>query len=134
MFDAVLSEHQRILHNVIGSFIVGSYLVTPEYKDIDIVIPYSAYMTEACTSALGEYHCTSKDDPEYDRSDLSCLHMTFRSPDNKVNILIVNDEYIAAYKAAVNHAKRCPEEQATREQRVDVYYYYECLVRHMLGE
>lgn len=138
IFDELFkqSEHQRVLATIPGSFIVGSYLINPEKaNDIDIAIPLSVYQSQACTEYLSaaDYVMTSKEDAEYDRSDLSCLRMTYRSPDRKINLLIITDEYIAAYKAAVAHAKRHPDRQATRNQRVEMYHYFECKVRELLG-
>lgn len=115
-----------------GAFLVGSYLVNPETaNDIDIVIPWSVQQVDT-SGVLSSYNVTSRDDPEYDRSDVSCLIHTMRSPCRKINILIVADEYIAAYKAAVAHCLRHPEEHSTRPRRVDIYHYYEMQVKKMI--
>lgn len=130
-------DHVRIIQDIPGSFIVGSYLINQETaNDIDIVIPYSTYLTYNAyckDSVINGFTITSRDDAEYDRSDINCLIMTMRSPDRKTNLLIVADEYVAAYKGAVNNAALYPEAHDTRANRVDIYDSFERRVKVILS-
>ncbi len=133
IFNLRKELHWTVLNEITGSFIVGSYLVDPvKANDVDIVVPLSSYQHNIDKLNELEFSVSSRDDREYDRSDISCLVMTMRSKDRKVNLLIISDEYIACYKGAVEHCRLYPEMHSTREQRVDIYEQFEIRNRNLI--
>lgn len=117
------------VESIPGAFIVGSFVTYPEdANDIDVVVPMcSAHMIP------DKFVLTSRDDPEYDRSDIACLSATYRHKDYKqINLLVVSDAYISAYVAAVEEQRRHPALYKDRAARVDMYHKFEMAVKRML--
>src|SRR5690606_13637639 len=102
-------------------------------NDIDLAMPFSVYMHLSGMNKLDAFTVTSRDDPEYDRSDIACLVQTMRGGrDGQINILCISDEYILSYYAAVAEQRRSPDKYSSREDRVNLYRKYELMTKDML--
>lgn len=116
-----------------GAFIGGSFIVnSEEANDIDVVIGSSEYgsikktytFLEDFEPSLVEQEVSTEYDHIYE------LIATYKY--KGVNLLVVRDEFIAAYKGAVVEMMNNPDEYQTREARIELHQRYKQVIRDML--
>lgn len=112
-----------------GGFVTGSYLVSPdEAQDIDVLVPARASHTLVLKfgEALGKVQSTVPD--EY----VGCHELVATYRKGTVNVLVVNDDYVPAYKAARRHMRMAPLAYQDRGKRVALHASYKAVIRDMV--
>lgn len=130
---------------VCGAFITGSFLVDKKKaNDIDVVVGESAFAlfrhkTEK-DSFLSQieingvnFECQeSDDDDEYGDREDEMLELIEHWRGDGVNILVIRDIFLAAYKAAAYHLESRPKEHTSREMRVATHQKMKAVIRAMI--
>lgn len=130
---------------VSGAFITGSFLVDKsKANDIDVVIGESAFAlfrhktgNESFLSQIEingvNFECQeSDDDDEYGDREDEMFELVEHWRGDGVNILVIRDTFIAAYKASAYHLESRPKDHGTREARVATYQKMKAVIRAML--
>lgn len=123
-----------------GAFISGSYLVDKaKANDIDVVVPLLAWRlwvseNESYGTVGGvkfELQESESEDHYADEdNEMHELHSHWRG--GGINLLIVRDMFIPAYKAASYRLQASPKAYDTREKRVEVHQRMKQVIRDML--
>jgi len=135
---------------VMGGTVSGSVLVTPlNANDIDIFISYSKFRLFMHTLNLDgtpyefdyTYHgnklkFTSHDwasSEEYQMNNRDdALVITYRSvPNGLVNIIVVNDEFVPAFKWSAKEMMNNPHLYTNREDRINLHHAWRNWIRDM---
>lgn len=120
-----MNEDMGVLTLFPGSFIGGSWIIDPKTAtDIDIVVPWWAFDLGIAVANGFELNETDYVVPE--------LAYVLRK--GKINLLVVRNEYVVAYKAAVREMLLNPELYVTREQRINLHQSFKRVIRVWLGE
>jgi hypothetical protein len=106
-----------------NSFIGGSYVVKGlEAADIDIVVPlFDCDVTKLEAAGFEQYRFESED-PKYAEAlndPLNRLVFTFRR--GNLNLIVINNDYLPAYRGAVAAMAADPDRYAERDDRVRLH-------------
>lgn len=109
------------------AFVGGSYITNRETaNDIDIIVPAWHNPDEVLIAngfiLMNEEYGTSKEVPE--------LVSTWRK--GSLNVLVVSDYYVCAYRAATTHMRDDPASYQTRESRIAIHQRYKKQITAML--
>lgn len=128
-----------------GAFITGSFLVDKrKANDIDVVVGESAFAlfrqkteTDSFLSQIEvngvNFECQeSDDDDEYGDREDEMFELVEHWRGDGVNILVIRDIFLAAYKAAAYHLESRPKDHGTREARVATHQKMKAVIRAML--
>lgn len=103
-----------------NSFIGGSYVVKGlEANDIDIVVPLFDCDVSKLEAAGFEQYRFENGDPKYDEAlndPLQRLVFTFRR--GNINLIVINNDYLPAYRGAVAAMVSYPDRYTERYDRV----------------
>lgn len=124
---------ERVLHDIPGSFIGGSYAIFPENAgDIDIIVSESVWslVEDNIVSKYG-FWCSTPDDMSPYQDETYHLHLTYRNS-GCINLLICKDVYYTSYYAALVHMQAHPDDYEERESRIYIHQKMRGLVREML--
>lgn len=106
-----------------NSFIGGSYVVKGlEANDIDIVVPLFDCDVSKLEAAGFEQYRFESGDPKYEEAltdPLNRLVFTFRR--GNINLIVINNDYLPAYRGVVAVMAANPERYADREDRVHLH-------------
>lgn len=131
---------------VSGAFITGSFLVDKrKANDIDVVVGESAFAlfrrkTEKDCDFLSQievngvnFECQeSENDEDYGDREDEMFELVEHWRGDGVNILVIRDIFLAAYKAAAYHLESRPKEHTSREMRVATHQKMKAVIRAML--
>lgn len=140
----------HMIASVMGGVVSGSVLVTPvEANDIDIFISYSQFrlylhtqklygtpyefpytyngktmtFTSEAWASSEEYQANNKDD---------ALVITYRSvPRGKINLIVVNDEFVPAFQWSAWEMQRNPHLYTERPARIKLHHDWRNWLRMM---
>lgn len=131
-----------------GAFITGSYLVNRETaNDIDIVVPHGGWLHARAVGVGDTYHEQEalyvagarfvKQEPEgesdnYTSSEDGMYELVEHWRNGGLNILVIRENFIPAYKAAAYYIESNPRAFQTREQRVEIHQRMKGEIREML--
>lgn len=136
---------------VSGAFITGSYLVDRKAaNDIDVVVGESAWCLYKATHQKDHLLLSGKidvagtiferqeneddDGGRYGDSENEMFELVEHWRGGGVNILVIRDIFIAAYKAASYSLEANPKKHTTREERVKTHQRMKGIIRNMLLE
>lgn len=136
---------------VSGAFITGSYLVDRKTaNDIDVVVGESAWRLYKAIHPKDPLLLSGKidvtgtiferqknedsDGGRYGNSENEMFELVEHWRGGGVNVLVIRDIFIAAYKAASYALEANPKKHATREERVETHQRMKGIIRNMLLE
>lgn len=123
-----------------GAFVTGSYLVNPDKaNDIDVVVPLLAWKlwiseTDRYWNVSGVKFTLqeSDEDDNYADAENEMYELAEHWRGGGINLLIVRDTFVPAYKAAAVRLSTNPKAYDTREKRVEVHQRMKQIIRDML--
>lgn len=103
-----------------GSFIAGSALIDYDNaKDVDVVVSHGVWLS--CMNQVIQMYglvVETKEDGEDKYEEVSELVYTYRTQNGLINLLVVDDKFYAAYRAAAYQMISRPSYFKTRERRI----------------
>lgn len=148
----MISEHDRehlpaVLDELEGAFVTGSYLVDKgKANDIDIVVSKTAWKlhyVEHYGSDPDEYRDVAgiifkkqeeEDSSEYADEENEMYELCAHYRGGGLNILVIRDLYLPAYKAAAYALEASPKYYGDRESRVKIHQHFKGLIRKLLSD
>lgn len=139
----------RRLAAILGGYVGGSVIVNPdEANDFDIFMGRSAYGNtkpykfRLTTWKIGggkeeTVFVDSWDDrSEYYQSNNTdnALHGTYRSECGKYNLIVVEDDFVLAFKIAANIMAAHPESYRDRDERIRLHHCWREHIRNWLSD
>lgn len=115
---SALRSASHFVSKVPGTFIGGSFVVNPtEANDIDIVVPLSTWLT-ACKEKIipNAVDILTHDDKYNEEVQTYALAECWQWGD--IQFLAIRDDYIPAYRAAVQEMLANPELFQERDDRI----------------
>ena len=110
------------------SFVGGSYLINPETaNDIDVIVPeWEGNKIDVLRAngfvQMNEEYGTSEEIPE--------LQSTWRK--GALNVLVISNDYVVAYRAAARHMRANPVQYPTRTERIELHQSFKRQITQML--
>lgn len=132
--DEKVAEHLE--RNFTSAFISGSYLTNPdEANDIDVVVSDSAFqLNRAAVSDANFVREAQEKEEQYQEGTDDMYELVSCWRKNGVNLIVVNDLFYPAYKAAQRIMSERPELFNSRSKRVALHHRLKAHVREMFGE
>lgn len=135
-----------VLRELVGSFVTGSYLVDKKTaNDIDVVVGDSAFLLstdkyesigfgEFCLSGVRFEKQENEDENggDYGDAENEMFELVEHWRGGSINVLVIKDIFIAAYKAASYALEANPNSHTSRDQRVETHQKYKGVIRDML--
>lgn len=138
----------RIIATKMEGLIGGSFVVDPNNaNDIDIFVGKSAftvfmerrsyriYSPEFVFNDI-EFFDSFESGREYYESNNEddALFTTYRSVCGTYNLIVVNDDFVQAFKISLNIMTAWPEKYKTKEARVELHHHQRGLIRNYLSD
>lgn len=137
-----------LVEEIRGAFITGSFLVDPDKaNDIDVVVSETAWilatgkdddrrfsMVKVAGLVLEKQESSSEDGERYADEEDEMYELVNHWRCEGVNVLVVRDFYLPAYKAASYALLASKPYYRDREARVKIHQYYKEQIRRMLSD
>lgn len=137
-----------LLEEIRGAFITGSYLVDPDKaNDIDVVASETAWilatgipvaekfqLAKVAGVILEKQENSSEDGERYADDENEMYELASHWRCNGVNVLVIRDFYLPAYKAASYALVASKPYYRDREARVKIHQHYKEQIRRMLSD
>lgn len=148
----MISKHDRgrlpeVLDKLEGAFVTGSYLVDKDKaNDIDVVVSFTAWKLHYAQTFQpydGEYRDVAgvifkrqdgEDAQEYADEENEMYELCAHYRGGGLNILVIRDLYLPAYKAAAYALEASPKYYGDREARVKIHQHFKGLIRKLLSD
>lgn len=140
-------KEARLIRMTLGGYIGGSYSVDPDTaNDIDIFLSTSHW--DAFLNRTSQYRTDKvvvRDVPfvdsfstgrEYYESNNQdgALDTTYRSLDGLINLIVVQDDFLLAFKISLMRMTAKPELYKTKEARVALHHHWRGRIRTFLSD
>lgn len=137
-----------LLDEIRGAFITGSYLVNPDKaNDIDVVVSETAWILASGKDEFARFNVvdiegiklekqesSSEDGERYADDENEMYELVSHWRCNGVNVLVIRDFYLPAYKAASYALVASKPYYRDREARVKIHQHYKEQIRRMLSD
>lgn len=151
MIDKVsFARREEVVGALHGAFITGSFLVDRrKAKDIDIVVSQLAWKLHIASTptfknigrnqqyvsgVLFTRQENESEDDDYCDSENEMYELVEHYRAGDLNILVIRDVFIPAYRAAASYLEHNPWAYETREARVEIHQKMKAKIRDMLAE
>lgn len=136
---------------VLGGYVSGSVIIDPdEANDFDIFMGRSAFYAHGSTKPHAFHLTTWKtgggleqtlfvdtwdDRSEYYQSNNTdnALYCTYRSECGKYNLIVVEDDFVLAFKISANIMEAHPESYRDRDERIRLHHCWREHIRKWLS-
>lgn len=144
------ARRREVLEALTGSFVTGSYLVNRyAANDIDIVVPHGWWEHSRATGVSDEKNGEAahyvagcrfvKQEPEseddhYTDAEDGMYELVEHWRAGGLDILVIRENFIPAYKAAAYYIESNPRAFQTRDKRVEIHQRMKDKIRKMLSD
>lgn len=140
--DEASALSESVVSELRGAFVTGSFLVNPEKAgDVDVVVGESAWAFHLSLNEFEPYfsqvevaglNFELQGDEDYEDADTEMYELVSHWRYEDINIIVIKDIYLAAYKAAANALASNPNSHADRKSRVATHQRFKAVIRKML--
>lgn len=136
-----------ILEALPGAFVTGSYLVNKrKANDIDVVVSDTGFRLYVAThdalnldgtfdiSGVDFVPQESEEDDHYADADNDMYELHSHLRAGSINVLIIRDFFVPAYRAASYYLENNPKAFEERDARVEIHQKMKSVIRAMLAQ